>query len=1209
MSEAIAPYIAAGARYAGAVDSVDPECGLRGWVLDLDSPGATIVLEVYWRTRRLAEAYCMLDRPDLAATAGRLPQCGFLIGWSRFDALALAEAARLDPSSEIEVVVSGTDARVPVVCGAIQVGRLHRLVVASPAGDLQGQFRDVNDFREIANSGLFDEADYVARHAHRFDPAMPPLLDYIRRGERSGARPNLLFDPVTYAGEAQLGGPSGALLHYIRARGLAGIRPSFHFDDRWYARRHGTEPGAMALAHYLAHRDEAAPNPWFDRAYYASVSGQDPHSDLYAHFVEVGLPAGLMPSAGFADAHAGGGGATLPAAARHYFEVLVAEAGPPPARPDPAARAPATTVKVEAVAARPLTAPPLPAPPLPTAPLPAPAFPPAAAAAMPPARPAGGTIPMVPRPAPRPDLPDVAALGYAGTEAALRALAPEAQSELAALAERILRDDSVRDDPVRDDAGGGDARAQAGLTLAILRGMNGDRVGAARAAETFLGATFEASEAIRQEVLSRLAVANHALFEAGQRDDAGTIYRLLRDRGARDYLTTLRLVERAVDRREIAAAADWVVDLEADHAEQMSVRGWLAVSRYYQLAGSPARAAAVLRRIPTRPETDLAVEGVIINRLVENDDAPEAARRLLMASEADRAELVAPRFRLAIRTGDENAAIALLDGPEEERLPNWLLVEAMFHLTAPGRLPLPVAGRLQSGVYRVLCMRGLTEHGVVQARIHFLLHGKRWAELGELFAALEGSEVGGSRETLMRRLEYYCYADNPEGAERLYREHFAGTALDRWESVTVLRLLGETGRWEEAGRVLLAHVGRGHGFGSAGHLAMRVVRRAGLHGEVLEAAGEGREAELEAFLRLVEEDLAVVRSARALTDARSGRGGPGRGELGSGELGSGELGRGELGRGGLGRGEPGRGWRSGFVLGSAGAGEEGDLCTYVCTNRRYFLSMLTFLCSFLGQSPQVGGRVFAFLDRDVPRHWWGAVAMVAARFGRAVEVVGEAEFVPQEVEHREAYGFFAGGGALSRAAYFRLYAARWLRERGAFRRVAYIDTDTICRGDLSGMFELEMGRGLIAAALEDHSPDVVAAAARNGLDAGSYFNSGVLLLRFDHPGLAEGVEEAIRVSEREPERLVFHDQCALNIAFGGRAAALPGRYNFFLRPGRERNGHLEDGLLLHFLDRPKPWDIVFDRPWREEWRVWALVLGSILPQTLYIDIFASANRD
>lgn len=387
-------------------------------------------------------------------------------------------------------------------------------------------------------------------------------------------------------------------------------------------------------------------------------------------------------------------------------------------------------------------------------------------------------------------------------------------------------------------------------------------------------------------------------------------------------------------------------------------------------------------------------------------------------------------------------------------------------------------------------------------------------------------------------------------------------------------------RTRQRPRVLLAHVERGDGFGDAVLLAMRVIRRTELHEAVLEAAerrGVAPNTELEDFLALVNEDLVVSRSARALSVHAV----PGT--------------------------RPAR-FRSSWVL-PTGVPEDDGACTFLCTNRRYFLSLLTFLCSFLGQSPQVGGRVFVFLDSDVPRHWHGSVAMLAARFSRAIEVVLETDFVPQEVEHRVEYGFFAGGSNLSRAAYFRLYAARYLLDRFQFRRAAYIDTDTVCRADLSDLFALDLGDKLVAAATEDQSPDVAGAARRIGIDPRAYFNSGVLLLRFDSPAIRAPIEEAIRVSEQEPERLTFHDQCALNIAFRGQVAPLPTRFNFFLRPGRERNGYIEDGAILHFLDRPKPWDIVFNRNYREEWRVWALVLGSILPQSLYMEIFAEANRD
>jgi UDP-glucose:(glucosyl)LPS alpha-1,3-glucosyltransferase/UDP-D-galactose:(glucosyl)LPS alpha-1,3-D-galactosyltransferase/UDP-glucose:(galactosyl)LPS alpha-1,2-glucosyltransferase len=173
----------------------------------------------------------------------------------------------------------------------------------------------------------------------------------------------------------------------------------------------------------------------------------------------------------------------------------------------------------------------------------------------------------------------------------------------------------------------------------------------------------------------------------------------------------------------------------------------------------------------------------------------------------------------------------------------------------------------------------------------------------------------------------------------------------------------------------------------------------------------------------------------------------------------------------------------------------------------------------------------------------------------------------------------------------------------------YVDTDIVCRGDLSPLLRFDLGEKLIAARIEDYSLEVKNAAERNELDPRTYFNSGVLVLDFNRSDLPALIEEAIRLSEQETARLVFHDQCALNIAFNGRFQPLPERFNFFLRPHRERNGYIEDGILLHYLDKPKPWDIVFSRGYREEWRVWAVMLGTIIPQGLYIDMFAAANQE
>ncbi len=988
-------FISAGIRHCGAVDHLGPLFGLRGWLLDTESAAPTpVVLRCAGQV--LATSETMMDRADIDALVNRQTWCGFLIGWSRIDRATLAELAREQPEATVEVATAPDGPSVSAVIDMPAASALLDMIAAAPQGDRQPRFAEANDYLDIRAAGLFDAAWYMAREGAAIPPGMPPLLDYLRRGESAGAWPNPNFDPAAYAVAHGLAGPAGALTDFLRRRNA---------------------PPALPVA---------APG--------------------------------------------------------------------------------------------------------------------------------------------RPTRPRILEIGLDAAETKLRAMAPGQLAKLVAEAERELAADPNA--------------AETALFLNFARRIAGDDVAAAEAAAAFLQAAAESTGTVEPGILQRLLHANHALHERQRGPLTRRIYQLLRAHGQRDRIATMRLLEAALDERDLTTAGPLARELESGGLAKAEVWDALALSRYYQLAGQRRRAATLLLAVPWPAPTPVA-EAAVIHRLLECEAPEEAERRLPAAEAGEPVEIFGARLRIAAHRRDHAGLAALLAQERAAGLPDWLLAEVMFRTAVPGALPVEGPGlRAVRRLAEILAARDPTSPRVFHARVHYLLHGKRWAELGALFERIEGSELSRERETLLRRLEYLCHVDDAEAAERIYREHFRDTALNKWEGLTVMRLLSELKRWEEAAAALLAHVGRGYGFGGAGHMGMRIVRKAGIHEALLASVAEASEHEpdLESFIARVREDHAIVQTARALSASREG-------------------------------GRRGRRYRSNWILDASAEEEEDEHCVFLCTNQRYFLSMLTFLCSFLGQAPQASGRIFAFLDRDVPRHWHGAVAMVAARFGRSVELVSEPEFVPEAVEHRVEYGFFAGGSNLSRAAYFRLYAARWLLANHRFSRAAYIDTDTICRADLSGLFTLDLGDKLVAAAVEDYSPDVVNAAARNNLDPTAYFNSGVLLFRFDHPEMPAHIEEAIRISEQESERLVFHDQCALNIAFQGRTAPLPSRYNFYLRPSRERNGYIEDGAILHFLDKPKPWDIIFDRSYREEWRVWALMLGSILPQALYVDIFAQANRD
>jgi lipopolysaccharide biosynthesis glycosyltransferase len=1115
-------FLSTGEAVAGAADYVDPAAGLRGWVLDASAPGRPVRLQARHGSVVLAESVAVLDRPDIDRVVGRTTQCGFLLGWSRFDTRALARVAATAPSDPIAIVVAATGRPVQFVCEPPTSADILAAIKASPVGDLAPDFHELNEYLEIEASGLFDLGYYMRTHAGGMLDGMVPLLDYIRRGEATGARPNFYFDPASYAADAGLPGRAGSLLHFLRAAAATGVAPSVHFDGRWYEREFGVPRGPRSVAHFLASRPRNPPNRWFDPEFYVAESRIGPDVDPYEHFATVGARQGLLPNPRLkADADRG----SVSEDAARYLASIGA---------------------------------------VPPKPIAGPQTPPALRIA--PALPAAA-LPM----AMRPGAPAPVTDGLATAEAALQAMTAAELAATVAAAEA-------------DMARGAPGNRNAALTLALARGLAGDGAGAARAAVVFLSDPAVSEPGVHPDVLPRLARAAHAVFEAQRSEEALAVYRLLHQRGFRDYLVLVRLVEATLLTGDSASAAPYAQELERDYADRLDVWAIAALSRYHQARGDRRRAVSMLAALPPLPRDSVAAEALVLHRLVECGAVDEASARLSRLPDSDDALLYAARLRIAVRSGDAPQLARLFAMPSLPTLPDWMIAEAVFVLSNPGFLPLHVAQPLLERLDGLLGSRVSANPRLLHPRMHYLLQSKRWEDLGLIFQEIEGSELAAERETLLRQLEYYCHADNPQGAERIYRDHFQNTHLNKWEGMTVLRLLSELKRWDEAARVLLQHVRQGFGFGGAQHLAMRIVRKGAIHEALLDAAAPTgtslRDPELDAFLRLVEEDLSVLRSARALTLS-------------------------------LGRPDMSSAYRSNWVFPThhKADNDRQPNCMFLCVNQKYFLSLLTFLCSFFGQSPQVECKVFVFLDGDVPKHWYGAIPMVASRFGRSVELVQEQEFVPREVEHREEYGFFAGGGHLARAAYFRLYATRYLLKNHGFSRGVYIDTDTVCRGDLSPMFEFDLGGRLVGAASEEYSLDVINAASRHGLEPSEYFNSGVLILPMADLGLSDAIEAAIRVSETEQERLMFQDQCALNIAFRGHVRPLPQRFNFFLRPHRERNGHLEDGLILHFVDKPKPWDIVFDRSYREEWRVWALLLGSILPQGLYVDVFAAANRD
>ena len=230
---------------------------------------------------------------------------------------------------------------------------------------------------------------------------------------------------------------------------------------------------------------------------------------------------------------------------------------------------------------------------------------------------------------------------------------------------------------------------------------------------------------------------------------------------------------------------------------------------------------------------------------------------------------------------------------------------------------------------------------------------------------------------------------------------------------------------------------------------------------------------------------------------------------------------------------------------------------------------------------------------------------LGAATGCRMEVVG-ADGLLDDVERLDpSYGLFTSGTELAASAYYRIFYARHLLEAGEVTRAVYLDSDVLVRGDLSELFAWDLDGAPLAARREAVRPEVRQAAALHGMAPEAYFNSGVLALDLSHPEAGPALDASIHAVLDEGTTLLFHDQCALNIGFKGRVGYLPERFNHFLPPDLADGPVDADAAIVHFLDRPKPWEATYDHraalDWLRSYETLVPLVGRTLAARLFLE--------
>ncbi len=684
---------------------------------------------------------------------------------------------------------------------------------------------------------------------------------------------------------------------------------------------------------------------------------------------------------------------------------------------------------------------------------------------------------------------------------------------------------------------------------------------------------------------SLLRVA-HKCFSA-DRALSVPLYRALSDIGVKDYLSTLRIIESDLDQLKIEAAHEQMTGLMAEHT--LDAWGEFALSRIQYAQGNRSLAIATAITAGEKQTHNHILRTTAVHRLLEFKALPEARAqydRMLVPllgqnAELDR-EIKGIDFRINVLLRDHERLLAACRTPGYlAGIPNWLSVEALFNFALPGEQINELDVAVATELANFLEDQFPYSLGTILSLYQFFSRRRLWNKISELEQRIADDPQFNHHEVVMRRFETLCARSMMDEARAFYEEYYANTTLRQWEACVVLRFLAEAKMWDEAATLLKEFISSRYFFPDGDYFLLKICRRTNLHLEILTIIDEIHTGDIPAqfprLARLLRDDL-VLKGAKTSKSANKGAGGAVIS------------------------------FENRALYKAHPPKTSVRLAGFLCADKAYYMSLLTFLSSYVSNSVgNEGIEWFAFLAKDVPKTFGTILQDFAQKVNLPLEIVREKDFVGAGARYTENYGIFTGGNTLSRAAFLRIYAAKYLFHSGRFDRAFYIDSDIVCQRDITPFVTRPFGDALLMARLEEPSPEVRSVTEMHGIADQSYFNSGVLVFNFLAPSVIDHIEEALRISETEPERLVFHDQCALNLAFAGRVNFLEPRFNFFLRPHRPDNGDFSDAILLHFLDKPKPWDISYSREYRAIWIRHAELVRALLSHKNYNTIVSAAN--
>lgn len=684
---------------------------------------------------------------------------------------------------------------------------------------------------------------------------------------------------------------------------------------------------------------------------------------------------------------------------------------------------------------------------------------------------------------------------------------------------------------------------------------------------------------LKTEQTNVLTAIAHFLFERQARDEPLQLYALLIEVGSGDSFIHARYAECLIAKRQFDVAIELLEPLRK--AKALGDWGLRSLALAHSETGELELASSILAEITSRNPTNIQYLRFHLRLLCQLGKQSAVATLMHNA-----------RSNLGEKDYEDLHINQLVESADYVALLRVLERDSTYGTSAIQRdLIRAISDATHSKKdYRTaasLAARFLTRFGKNIRVLLILMNGafatRNWQLAKLCLASATEEDFKANSELRIRRFEYQCFSGALDQARIALKELEPLSKLPKKHIPAVLRYYAEVGDWPALYQLSMQNLDAEFDFGRSGYLVFRAVRKTGMHAPAIrqiEQSNNLNDAPALKKLRMIimEDMIRKDYMLEALVDD------PHIADLGPLQQ---------------------RLLFKKLVLQSRkkpSRKKHPRYAIYYCTNADYLGPTCVSLASLVDNNRELieSSDIFMVVDDDILDLAKKITAKVSQKLQIDIHLKTRADIIESGVELKAKYGLFTAGHSLSEAAYYRVYFAKELHRKGRYEAALYIDSDTIIRDNLHELFESRPALPLLAR-LEVNRPEVDAAVAMNKLEPGQYFNSGVLLFDLKHSDVGPALDRTIYAIQHSRETLVFHDQCALNIGFKGHFHPLDTRFNYFVKPDEDKP--ISDGTIIHYLDRPKPWDPAYSGKfcglWFAHWHKLAVHIGGATAMKLY----------